>query len=229
VLGSVNAITLPSGLTSFLAIDGLNGGSTDAQHVGWFDVSSYDVGALVAAIGGSATFSPLTVTLNATGLTGVLADLARGPVIPSVRLEGVAGGGGTQPPHAVYDLTLGNVTVSDYEDASGGAKLSLSYQQVALTTNAINPNGTVGGSQTFSWDLTTNSAPSAPIPAPVPGTAGSNQITLTGRLCQRRGSVRPRRSWRPADPLQRHRQRHDSQLGRIPDGFFRWSHHRDDR
>ena len=46
----------------FLAIDGLNGGSTDAKHVGWFEVSSYDVSALVAALAGKATFSPLTVT-----------------------------------------------------------------------------------------------------------------------------------------------------------------------
>jgi hypothetical protein len=52
---------------------------------------------------------------------------------------------------------LGNVTVSDYEDASGGAKLSLSYQQVALTTKAINLNGSLGGSQTFS--------PTAAMPA----------------------------------------------------------------
>ena len=73
-------------MKSFLAIDGLNGGWTDAEHLGWFEVSSYDVSALVAALAGKATFSPLTVTLAATGLTGVLADLARGTVIRSVRL-----------------------------------------------------------------------------------------------------------------------------------------------
>jgi type VI protein secretion system component Hcp len=167
----------PSNLTYFLAIDGVNGGSTAANHVGWFQVSSYDVGALVAAMAGQATFSPLTVTLPSTGLTDVLADLAKGTVIPSVRLEGVTSGGGGK---AVYDLTLGNVTVNDYQDAAsvaagpGGDTLSFSYQQVALTTRAINSNGTLGGSQTFSWDLTTNSVPSASIPAPVPGTAGGN-------------------------------------------------------
>src|SRR6516165_6784274 len=126
----------PTNLKYFLAIDGLNGGSTDAKHVGWFEVSSYDVGALVAALAGKATFSPLTVTLAATGLTGVLADLANGSVIPSVRLEGVTGGAN---PQAVYDLTLGKVTVSDYKDASGGDTLSFDYQQVVLTTKTSNP------------------------------------------------------------------------------------------
>jgi type VI protein secretion system component Hcp len=27
----------------FLVIDGLNGGSVDAQHVGWFDISGFDI------------------------------------------------------------------------------------------------------------------------------------------------------------------------------------------
>ena len=170
VPGTAGGNLAPTNLKYFLAIDGLNGGSTDAKHVGWFEVSSYDVSALVAALAGKATFSPLTVTLAATGLTGVLADLARGTVIRSVRLEGVTGGSN---PQAVYDLTLGNVTVSDYEDASGGDKLSLSYQQVALTTTAINSDGSLGSSQTFSWNVATNSA-DASIPAPVPGTAGGN-------------------------------------------------------
>src|SRR5262249_25489369 len=138
----------------------------------WFEVSSYDVGTLVAAMAGSATFSPLTVTVTETGLTGVLANLANGTVIPSVRLEGVRSSPSGGTPLAVYDLTLGNVTVSNYDDAPGGATVSLSYQQVALTTTAINGNGSLGNSQTFSWDLTTNSVPSASIPAPVPGTGG---------------------------------------------------------
>ena len=140
VTGTANGNIAPTNLRYFLAIDGLDGGSTDAAHAGWFDVSSYDVGALVAALAGKATFSPLTVTLPSTGLTGVLADLAKGTTITSVRLEGVTGGAN---PQAVYDLTLGNVTVSDYDDAASGDKLSFSYQQVALTTTAINPDGSL--------------------------------------------------------------------------------------
>src|SRR6516164_11705068 len=171
VTGAPVGNVAPSNLHYFLAIDGLDGGSTDAAHVGWFEVSSYDIGA-----GGPATFSPLTVTLAATGLTGVLADLAKGNVIPSVRLEGVTGGAN---PQAVYDLTLGRVTVSDYKDASGGDTLSFSYQQVALTTKTSNPDGSLS-SQSFAWNVAAGST-DASIPTPVPSTA-SNQITLTGTV-----------------------------------------------
>ena len=169
VTGPTAGNIAPTNLHYFLAIDGLDGGSTDAAHVGWFDVSSYDVGALVAALAGKATFSPLTVTLPSTGLTGVLADLAKGTTIKSVRLEGVTGGAN---PAAVYDLTLGNVTVSNYDDAANGDKLSLSYQQVELTTTAINPDGSLSP-QTFSWDLATNAAGGS-IPAPTPSTVAGN-------------------------------------------------------
>jgi type VI protein secretion system component Hcp len=175
ITGTGPDIAAPTNLQYFLAIDGLNGGSTDAAHSGWFNVSSYDVGALVAAIttggtGGSATpptFSPLTVTLPATGLTGALADLARGRHIQSIRLEGVTSSG-----QAVYDLTLGDVTVTGYDDTAGGDKLTFSYQQVALTTTPINPDGSLGAPQSFSFNLATDTV-DASIPAPVPGTGGA--------------------------------------------------------
>ena len=84
VTGAAVGNIAPTNLRYFLAIDGLDGGSTDAAHAGWFDVSSYDVGALAAALAGHATFSPLTVTLPATGLTRVFADLANGTLPPAV-------------------------------------------------------------------------------------------------------------------------------------------------
>jgi hypothetical protein len=170
ITGTAGGNIAPTNLQYFLAIDGLNGGSTDAAHVGWFDVSSYDIGALVAAVTQSKTFLPLTVTLPSTGLTGLLADLAERNGITSVRLEGVTNSG-----QAVYDLTLGNVTVSNYADASGGGQLSFNYQQVALTTTAINPDGSLGASQNFSWDRAQNQ-PGGVIPAPTPNPAAPNNI-----------------------------------------------------
>jgi type VI protein secretion system component Hcp len=150
--------------------------NTGGAHAGWFEVSSYDVGALAAAMAGSATFSPLTVTFPSTGLTRLFADLANGTTIRSVQLEGVTSG---PNPQALYDLTLGQVSVTDYADAASGDKLSFSYQQVALTTTAQNSNGSLS-SQTFSWDLALNRA-GASIPAPVPSTAG-DRITLNGNV-----------------------------------------------
>src|SRR5215472_13367928 len=177
VTRTANSNIAPTNLRYFLAIDGLNGGSIDAAHAGWFEVSSYDVGALAAAMAGSATFSPLKVTFPSTGLTRLFADLANGTTIRSVRLEGVTSG---PTPQALYDLTLGQVSVTDYADAASGDKLSFSYQQVALTTTAQNANGSLGSSQTFSWDLALNRA-DASIPVPVPFTAG-DRITLTGNV-----------------------------------------------
>jgi type VI protein secretion system component Hcp len=170
ITGTAGGNIAPTNLRYFLAIDGLNGGSTDATHVGWFDVSSYDIGALVAAATGAKTFSPLTVTLPSTGLTGLLADIAQSSGITSVRLEGVSTSG-----QSVYDLTLGNVSVSNYADASGGAKISFDYQQVSLTTTAINPDGSLGSSQNFAWDRTRNQ-PGGVIPAPTPNPAGADNI-----------------------------------------------------
>jgi type VI protein secretion system component Hcp len=170
ITGTAGGNVAPANLRYFLAIDGLNGGSSDAAHVGWFEVSSYDIGALVAAVTGAKTFSPLTVNLPSTGLTGLLADLAERTGITSVRLEGVTNSG-----QAVYDLTLGNVSVSNYADGPGGGQLSLNYQQVALTTTAINPDGSLGTSQNFSWDRNQNQ-PGGDIPAPTPNPVAPNNI-----------------------------------------------------
>jgi type VI protein secretion system component Hcp len=171
ITGTAGGNIAPTNLQYFLAIDGLNGGSTDAAHVGWFDVSSYDIGALIAAVTQSKTFSPLTVTLPSTGLTGLFADLAEGTGITSLRLEGVTNTG-----EAAYDLTLGNVTVSNYTDGPGGGQVSFNYQQVALTTTEVKPDGSLGTSQSFSWDRTRNQ-PGGDIPAPTPNPAAPNNIT----------------------------------------------------
>ena len=155
-----------SNLDYFLAVDGIDGQSLNRTHQNWFEISNYDFSALMSTTG-SPTFSPLTVTLDASGLTGLLADLPTSTPIKSVRLEAVTRG---TNPQAVYDLTLGNVRVSDYEDTSSGDTLSFTYQQVDLTTTAINPDGSRGGSQTFSWDTLNNVPGTHPVSAPAPGT-----------------------------------------------------------
>jgi hypothetical protein len=172
----------PAHLHYFLAIDGLNGGSTDAAHAGWFDVSSYEFDAKHPVAAGRATFSPLAVTLPSTGVTGVFADIAQLSTINSVRLEGV-----TDTGQAVYELTLGNVAVTKYSDAASGAQLSFGYQQVALTTTTVNANGSLGNSQSFSWDVPHN-GPGGPIVPPVPNTA-SGQIAPTGTVTVTEGDV----------------------------------------
>lgn len=104
-------------LTYFLTIDGVDGGSLAAGHDGAFAIDDYsfDVSAVVAAIGGGAgraTFSPLTVEIAASsGLTSLLGDVATGKLIKSIELEGVTPGGTT-----VYDLKLSNVVITSFAD-----------------------------------------------------------------------------------------------------------------
>src|SRR5262245_17577429 len=167
VTGTAAGGVVPADLRYFLTIDGLDNGATGLA------VSSHDIGAPVAAMAGQAAFSPLTVTLPSIGLTGVLADLANRTAIRAVRLEGFTAVG-----ELAYDLTLGNVSVSSYAETASDTKLSFDYQQVALTTRQINPTGTLGSPQTFSWDLTTHAAVS--IPAPVPGPVGDSGVVPTG-------------------------------------------------
>jgi len=51
----------------FLLIDGLNGGSTDAQHVGWFEINDFNIDLSSPPVTGSGggsgrtTFGPLQV------------------------------------------------------------------------------------------------------------------------------------------------------------------------
>jgi hypothetical protein len=76
-----------------------------------------------------ATFSLLTVDLDLNaGLTVLLKDLASAKVIPSIELKGVTAAG------TVYDLKLGDVTLTTYHDTnSGHDMLTFAYQQVSLT------------------------------------------------------------------------------------------------
>jgi hypothetical protein len=164
-----------SSLTYFLAIDGLDGGSLNANHQHWFEVSGYQIGALSSApAGGAAGGSPATASFGALtvdlsgGLSEELSSLAEGTNFISARLEGVSGSG-----VAVYDLTLGNVFLTDYNDSSGSAQVSLSYQQFLLQTTAASG----GASQSFGFDTVTDRQVTW-ITAPTPGT--TPVLTING-------------------------------------------------
>ena len=62
--GSVDPSPQPA--TYFMLIDGLNGGSTDTQHKGWFEITGFDLDLEHVRLpaSGEANFSPLNVTLG---------------------------------------------------------------------------------------------------------------------------------------------------------------------
>jgi type VI protein secretion system component Hcp len=161
-------------VTYYLMVDGVNGGSTNAQHRGAFEISSYDFKIsnpldIQSGNAGRPLFSPLTVNLNLTsGLTGLLSKITSPRTISAIRLEGVTSDGTT-----VYDLKLGDVTITRYADNNGLDSLDFGYRQFSLTTTPINSNGSLGRPVTQSWDLDANRA-GVNIPNPVSPSGNSS-------------------------------------------------------
>jgi VCBS repeat-containing protein len=156
--------TLPSGSVAaspqpasyFMLIDGVNGGSTDPLHRGWFEITGFDLDLARATLPGGGTgtsaFSPLNVTLpHETRLADVMALLATGELVKGMRIEGITGGA---TPAKVYDLTLADVTVTKVADDEGdGYSLSLDYGKVALVTNGIDATGHRTTNGEFGFDV----------------------------------------------------------------------------
>jgi Type VI secretion system effector, Hcp len=137
----------------FLLIDGLDGGSTAAGHVGWFEINSFELDLSHAVGTAAATFLPLVVDLNLNpALAGVLKDIAAGSLIKSIKIEGVTDSGA-----AVYDLTLATVAVTQLGDGNGLAdSASFFYGQLGLVTRTQNADGSFSPAASFGWDVTRN-------------------------------------------------------------------------
>src|SRR5258708_2507153 len=156
-----DALPISTATKYFLLIDGLDGGWTDAQNVGWFEINGFDLdlsNALAAAVGGGgtagvATFSPLLVDLNLDpAVAGALAYIATGKLLKSIKIEGVTDSGA-----AVYDLTLADVALTQLHDGSGGTDaLSFAYQRLGLVTQTQNANGSLSPASSFGFDVATN-------------------------------------------------------------------------
>ena len=174
--------TVPAATASkfFLLIDGVKGDSTEQNHVGWFEIEGFDldVSNLTDASGGGsgagkAVFSPLSIEMPADGvLAALLAKVATGGHITSIKLQGVAEAGERQD--VVYDLTLADVVVQQVQDSNGVGddRLLFDYGRIGLVTKAQNPQtGALTPSGSFGYDLTQNVVidPST-LPVPVPGT-----------------------------------------------------------
>ena len=146
--------------TYFMLIDGLNGGSTDPSHKGWFELSSFDFDLKNASSFGSAganiiakpQFSSLSVALpDEAALADVMNLAATGGLIKGVRIEGVTDG---TTPAKVYELSLGDVVATKVADgAVGGYNLSLDYGQIEVVTK--DQSGTP--TEQFFYNVVTNS------------------------------------------------------------------------
>lgn len=156
----------------YLTVDGMNGGSLSENFRGAFDVVNYqfsvsNLGDSQSGSGGGAgkpKFSPLVTYLDLNaGETSLFNALTTGKSIRSIALEGVTDDGET-----VYDLKLGNVLLTKYQETkSDYDKLTFNYSKIVLTTTPQNSDGSLGTSVTTSWNIEKNS-PQASVPDPKP-------------------------------------------------------------
>ncbi|WP_293905550.1 type VI secretion system tube protein Hcp [Phenylobacterium sp.] len=155
----------------FLLIDGVDGGSTDTRHVGWFDLTTFDfdIKALLDAGGaasGKTNFAPLSVGLNnVDGLTDLLAKLSLHGLIAGARVEGVGADGRT-----TYKLDVADLHVVKVQDTGATDAVSLAFGRVRLVTHGQKSDGSAGPDQVFTWNVTTNSANIGTLPVISPAT-----------------------------------------------------------
>ena len=160
--GSVAATPEGRAMDYFMLIPGLNGGSVDLQHRGWFEITAVDLDMEKLAAG---DFASLNVTVPGAvdlpelfkmAMTG--GDLAGHGPIRGVHIEGITRVGAT--PTKVYDLTLADVRVSNLAvtHAAGSETLdynmSLDYRRIALVTNGIDGSGKPVKNGEFGYDVT---------------------------------------------------------------------------
>ncbi len=157
-------------LTYLLKIDGATGDSKVAGYEGYFTVDEFTFHELTklangGAVAGKAQFDPLTVDIAGVspGLVTLLKDAATGKHIPSVELVGLKPAGeGT--PQKVYDLKLNDVRIAGYAADSGhDTALAFDFSKLTETIQGQKPDGTLGTSQTFSFDLAHHGGSIAPV------------------------------------------------------------------
>jgi len=162
----------------FMLIPGIDGGSRDIDHRGWFEIDSYGLDLIQGP--GRTTFGPLNVTLTLDdGLTTLLADTAAGRAYPGIRIEGVRPG---EDPFTFSTLTLADVRFTGVQDNQGPEdRLSFRYDRIGLTTRAQNEDGSAGASESFGFDIRTNTIIPPPDPTLIPGNSGGFTVAPAAR------------------------------------------------
>ncbi|HEX6980612.1 MAG TPA: type VI secretion system tube protein Hcp [Alphaproteobacteria bacterium] len=189
----------------FLLLDGIDGGSTDAAHVGWFDIDGYafDVTATAASPGtgsggsaGRTDFSPVTVDLTFDeGFAEILQSAATGRHLLGAKIEAVTEG---ESPQTIQELTFGDVIItavhdeSETDDGVSDDSLSFDYARIGVVTHDQAPDGSIEVSGSFGFDRASNSTiDPASLPDLSPATASgaspdgtapddANAVTLLG-------------------------------------------------
>jgi type VI protein secretion system component Hcp len=172
---SIVPATTPS--KYFLLVDGVDGGSTDAAHVGWFELGGFSFSA--SLVGGAVDPKTLFAAFDhLDGLATLLQRAATGAPLRGVRVEGVTAG---PNPVAVYDLTLSDVIVHGIIQESGGTSVTFDYARVELMTRGQTNAGSFVATGTFGFDRVTNTTytPTS-LPSLAPGNAPGEGTPVPG-------------------------------------------------
>jgi type VI secretion system secreted protein Hcp len=140
----------------FLQVSGINGPSTDSQHKGWIDVLSYGQGVSTASTTTPADFQPLKVLKHVDDTSpALLLDAAQGDHLEQVQLDVVRSDGLVLLNIVLYDAVVGSVSSTSDSDHPLLELVTFFFGKIRITATIINPDGTSGGTTTFSWDLQT--------------------------------------------------------------------------
>lgn len=148
----------------FLFVEGLNGGSTARGAERAFEITDYSLSAtleeLAAVTHGEGTGGTASLAVNleiSDGLTGLFANAAAGHTIPAVRLVGMSDDGRTLTPQ--YDLHLGGVVITTFEQGGNSASLEFAFEALELTTTGNDDSKAGGHDAVFSWNVPESGIP----------------------------------------------------------------------
>jgi type VI secretion system secreted protein Hcp len=153
----------------FLKIDGIPGESTDAKHKGEVDVGAWSWGetaAVPTVPGGGGGAGKVTIQdLNFTSRISkaspqLMLACASGKHIKSAVLTARRAG---KPQAEFLTITLRDVVVSSYQTAAGIGdesepldSISLNFSQIQVEYRETKPDGSLGTSVKFGWDVKKN-------------------------------------------------------------------------
>ena len=149
------AVGASAPVTYYLLIDGLNGGSVDKAHTGWFAISNFNIDAdnssnIQTGVPGTASFGDLSVTIQGE-LAGLLADSSSGTALKGLKIEGVTADG-----TAVYDLEVTNAKIDNISETSTpGYTIDFNYSQIGVTTKSETSAGKTTQTGSSGWDVAT--------------------------------------------------------------------------
>lgn len=161
------SLALPASAAVFVKFDGIDGESTDANHVGWSDVLSVSESIRMPDGGatgqsrrrGDVIFDDIVLKKELDKTSVKLREkLARGEVIPKVEIEITGTYGGARATYFKYELK--NVQITSFDVNASGAdgsvpteQMSLNFEEIKWTYTEFDDTGSSQGNVEATWKI----------------------------------------------------------------------------